>query len=463
MTVYGGVYHFDGVSSRGGSAIRDDVGYLCELIDISQGLSQYSDSLKLQRFNSVPNWPQGYYLTWSANGQSGSVTADQFNSLPSLGLLNLASWSRIKGDVSAEFTFRDDTCIQSECSDDSDCPDGEKCLDGDCVPCEKLVDGLGIVTLWGSTSSGEILTDGLSVDISSGIGSVILEQFAASSLRSGRIQIPNGMKGNLTIKAGIGLLGSDFGATVDLFSGSVDGFYQDFIFDSGKLPLTYSFNGRVVFEILNYDTLGDCADDVNDDTPDDPPDDKLPPGDDDLDDIIDDPGDEEDDSGGGGSEPPEPELCECEKYIGKQIARLSNSITSAGNVIKGQIYLSGESIRKEINQQTSISREFVLFSKNQLLSALIMIYFELRSMRVDLSSIRSDLEGIRGEVESLDDNIKKGLILPECGDESEKGFVKVFKEFSDDFMPVSVEVTEADVIVDDGNAEPEMICRKPRY
>jgi len=325
------------------------------------------------------------------------------------------------------------------CDENNPCPKGEKCVDGGCVPCEKLVDGIGIVTLWGVKSSdGSILTDGLSVDISSGVGSVLLEQFDPYLLRSGRIQILNGMKGHLTIKAGIGFLGSNFGTTIDLFSGSVDGFYQDFIFDSGKLPFLYFFTGHVFFEILNYDTLGDCADDVEDDTPDDPPDDQLPPDDDDLDDIIDDPGDEEDDSGGGGSEPPEPELCECEKYIGKQIARASNAITSAGNVIKGQIYLSGESIRKEINQQTSISREFVLFSKNQLLQALTMIYSELRSMRVDLSSIR-------GEVESLDDNIKKGLILPQCGSEPEKGIVQVFDEFSQKYEPVDVVVEESDV------------------
>ena len=85
-------------------------------------------------------------------------------------------------------------------------------------------------------------------------------------LTAGRIQIFNGMSGTLTIKAGIGVLGSNFGATVTLFSGSVSGHYQDFLFDSGNLPFGYSFNGSVRFEILNYDTLGDCADDDVDDT-----------------------------------------------------------------------------------------------------------------------------------------------------------------------------------------------------
>jgi len=143
--------------------------------------------------------------------------------------------------------------VPNDCSDDSDCEKGEKCVDGECVPCEKLVDGKGIVTLWGvpKVSDGTIMSDGLSVDISSGVGSVLLEQFDTCFLRSGRIQILNGMKGHLTIKAGIGFLGSNFGTTIDLFSGSVDGFYQDFIFDSGKLPFLYFFTGHVFFEILN--------------------------------------------------------------------------------------------------------------------------------------------------------------------------------------------------------------------
>ena len=53
-----------------------------------------------------------------------------------------------------------------DCSDDSDCEKGEKCVDGECVPCDKIVDGKGVVTLWAvKPIDGSILTDGLSVDI----------------------------------------------------------------------------------------------------------------------------------------------------------------------------------------------------------------------------------------------------------------------------------------------------------
>ena len=135
-----------------------------------------------------------------------------------------------------------------------------------------LVDGKGLVTLWGvKRSDGTVMSDALPVDISSGVSSVQLSNFDPLYLTAGRIQISNGMSGTLTVKAGIGLLGSDFGANVTLFSGAVSGHYQDFLFDDGNLSFGYSFNGKVTFEILNYDTLGDCADDDVDDTPDDPP------------------------------------------------------------------------------------------------------------------------------------------------------------------------------------------------
>ena len=107
----------------------------------------------------------------------------------------------------------------SSCSDHSDCEKGEKCVDGECVPCDKIVDGKGVVTLWAvKPIDGSILTDGLSVDISSGVASVVSDLLAPTV---GRIQIFNGMSGTLTVKAGIGILGSDFGANVTPFSGSI--------------------------------------------------------------------------------------------------------------------------------------------------------------------------------------------------------------------------------------------------
>ena len=81
-------------------------------------------------------------------------------------------------------------CFSPECDELNPCPDGEKCVDGECVPCEKLVDGKGIVTLWGvHRSDGTIMSDGLPVDISSGVATVQLSNFDPLYLTAGRIQL----------------------------------------------------------------------------------------------------------------------------------------------------------------------------------------------------------------------------------------------------------------------------------
>ena len=107
------------------------------------------------------------------------------------------------------------SAVAPDCSGDSDCADCEKCDDGECVPCDKCVDGKGLVTLWGvKTSDGTVMSDALPVYIASGVEWVQLSNFDSSFLTAGRIQIFNGMSGTLTVKAGIGILGSDFGASI---------------------------------------------------------------------------------------------------------------------------------------------------------------------------------------------------------------------------------------------------------
>ena len=75
--------------------------------------------------------------------------------------------------LQTSFTFA--VAPDSSCDDDSDCEKGEKCVNGECVPCDKTVDGKGIVTLWSvNPTNGSILSDGLDVDVSSGVASVQL-------------------------------------------------------------------------------------------------------------------------------------------------------------------------------------------------------------------------------------------------------------------------------------------------
>lgn len=337
----------------------------------------------------------------------------------------------------------------SGCSDNSDCDPCEKCVNGECVPCDKCVDGKGIVTLWGvKTSDGGILSDGLSVDISPGVASVHLSNFDASFLTAGRIQIFNGFSGTLTVKAGIGILGSDFGASVTVFSGSVSGHYQDFLFDSGNLPFGYSFNGKVTFEILNYDTLGDCADDTIDNTPDDAPID-----------IVD--GGEPQPPGGsgpgtvtppGGSntiikviviKPSPPDTgCECEKYLADALYynfdSLGNRLIDLTNSLDARLSEQNSLIHSLLSDQNRIL--FEQLSESNRLSYELSLFLA-RKLYPQILSVVSSLESIR-------DDIKKGLIEGDDGlidivktglQEGDKGLVDFVKDFTEQYEPVTIE------------------------
>lgn len=369
--------------------------------------------------------------------------------------------------TSGAFTTSHVSCGFS-CNDDSDCSKGEKCVDGECVPCEKLVDGKGLVTLWGVSrvSDGTIMSDGIPVDISSGVASVQLSNFPSEFLTAGRIQISNGMSGTLTVKAGIGLLASDFGANVTLFSGSVSGHYQDFLFDSGNLPFAYSWNGKITFEILNYDTLGDCADDDVDDTPDDPPID-----------VVD--GGEPQPPGGSGPgtvtppvgtntiikviviKPSPPDNgCECEKYLadalyynfdslGNRIIDFTNTFDSRfseqNSLLHSLLSDQNRILFEQLSESNRLSYELSLFFARKLYPQLVSAVSSLQALRDDVRLMRIELESIHDEVESIDDTLRKGLILPECASEPEKGLVEVFDEFSQKYEPVDVVVEESDV------------------
>ena len=359
------------------------------------------------------------------------------------------------------------TCVNcsSECDPDNPCPDGEKCVDGFCVPCEKLVDGKGVVTLWAvKPTDGSILSDGLDVDISSGVASVNTSLLAPTA---GRIQIFNGMSGVLTVKAGIGILGSDFGANITLFSGSVSGHYQDFIFDFGNIPFGYAFNGKVTFEILNYDTLGDCADDDVDDTPDDPPID-----------VVD--GGEPQPPGGSGPgtvtppggtntiikviviKPPPPETgCDCEKYLADALYynfdSLGNRLIDLTNSFDARLAEQNSLIHSLFSDHNRILFE-QLSESNRLAYELSL--FLARKFYPELLKISAAVDSLSSDVSIIKDSLRLSPCEPDYPDG--KTIAQIADDFEKHYYPATVEVLENDVVIDSGSDEPDIFCRKLR-
>ena len=393
-----------------------------------------------------------------------SISSEEINSLP----YGVSFFSITPYEVTSSTQWSISYSDASDCVDSSDCEKGEKCVDGECVPCEKLVDGKGIVTLWGvQMSDGTIRSDGLSVDISSGVTSVTLSNFDPSLLTAGRIQIFNGMSGTLTVKAGIGILGSDFGANVTLFSGSVSGHYQDFLFDDGNLPFGYSWNGKITFEILNYDTLGDCADDSVDDTPDDNPID-----------VVD--GGEPQPPGGSGPgtvtqpggtntiikviviKPSPPDNgCECEKYLadalyynfdslGNRLIDLTNSfdfrLSEQNSLIHSLFSDHNRILFEQFSESNRLSYELSLFLAKKFYPQLLKISAAVDSLSSDVSSIKDSLR-----LQPCEPDYPDGKTIAQIAD-----------DFEGHYYPATVEVLENDVVLDTGPDEPDIFCRKLR-
>ena len=369
-----------------------------------------------------------------------------------------------------------------DCNDDSDCEKGDKCVDGECVPCEKCVDGKGVVTLWGVSrvSDGTIMSDAFSVDISSGVASVQLSNFDPAYLTAGRIQIFNGFSGNLTIKAGIGILGSDFGATITTFSGSVSGHYQDFLFDDGNLSFGYSFNGKITFELLNYDTLGDCADDDVDDTPDDVPID-----------VVD--GGEPQPPGGsgpgpvtppGGSStiikvivikpnPPDAGTCECEKYLadalyynfdslGNRLIDFTNSfdarLSEQNSLIHSLFSDHNRILFEQFSESNRLSYELSLFLAKKFYPQLLKISAAVESLSSDVSIIKESIQSISDDMSDIRDSLRLASCEPDYPDG--KTITQIADEFVQKYEPVDVVVEESDVWQHSPDEAPRNYSRK---
>ena len=291
------------------------------------------------------------------------------------------------------------------------------------------------------------------------------------------------MSGTLTVKAGVGILGSDFGATITLFSGSVSGHYQDFVFDMDQLSIGYMFNGRVRFELLNYDTLGDCADADIDDTPDDPP----------IDTIID--GGEPTPPGGNGPgtvtpprgtntiikviviKPPEPkpETCDCEKYLadalyynfdslGNRLVDLTNSfdarLSEQNSLIHSLFSDHNRILFEQFSESNRLSYELSLFLARKLYPQLLKISSSIKALSSDVSIIKDSTQSMSDDLSDIRDSLR--LVPCEPDYPEGKTIAQIADDFEKNYYPPVVEVLENDVVVDTGSDEPDIFCRKLR-
>lgn len=440
MTTYGMMRYFDGSNLGNGVGVSDGSS-LCKLIHITQGSTLYSTKLKLQREGSVV-MPAGYSLTWAANGRSGLVTPEQFNALAAYAWLELATWSRVQGELNAEFTLRDSTCPSFDCNEDSDCAAGEKCLDGECVPCEKIVDGVGTLTLYGvDMQDGTLLADSFQGDWE---GSNTCEFYLPNGTPyAGVLVIPNGIQGNLKISAYYGIAGFSSWSKV-VFDGPVNQQKVEFNYPpAGDLPFGCLYSSKVLVEVTNYVGLGDCADDLVE--PEEPvapeppiieePETPVEP-------EPEDPIDKEEHEGEPEEpvkpdKPVEPENCDCENYIANSVQVGSDQIFDMLGSLKDSIDRLSNNLTKDvdrvalsINQAANVNNVALAAINSNLYNLLMFLseklYTEFVQFRVDFESFgKHDEKWISEYLKNISDDFKL--------------FKDKFQEFADSYEPVQIE------------------------
>ena len=154
--------------------------------------SSYTDYLMVEGYSADYGFRNPTKITLFSDipSENGTLTITHIESSETY-ILNVGDsvvFTRVGANYLNYLHFSFTFVVASDCDDDSDCEKGEKCVDGECVPCEKLVDGKGLVTLWGvpRVSDGTIMSDGLPVDISSGVATVQLSNFDVCWIKCGK-------------------------------------------------------------------------------------------------------------------------------------------------------------------------------------------------------------------------------------------------------------------------------------
>jgi len=345
--------------------------------------------------------------------------------------------------------------VFSECEDNADCPTGEKCVDGECVPCQKVVDGQGTLTLYGSHRvDGTLLAD----SYQGGWEGSNSHEFDLpnGTPYAGALVIPNGMQANLKISAYYGFFGASSWSKV-VFDGPVNKQKVEFNYPpAGDLPFGCLYSAKVLVEVTNYVGLGDCADDLVE--PEEPVAPEPP--------IIEEPEtpvepepenpiDKEVHEGEPEEpvkpdKPVEPENCDCENYIAKSVQVGSDQIFDMLGSLKDSIDRLSNNLTKDvdrvslsINQAANVNNAALSAINSNLYNLLMFLsekmYTEVVQLRLDLKENLSC--GDRGLACILEKAALKTVNHPVAG-EIEVGLVDSVVDFAGKNIQESVEEIE---------------------
>lgn len=371
------------------------------------------------------------------------------------GLLNpgqSSAWSTcISGPANMQFYVYE----AQGCTGNGDCEQGEKCVDGECVPCEKLVDGHGTLTLYGADSvDGTLLADSFQGEWD---GSNSHEFYLPNGTPyAGALVIPNGIQANLKISAFYGFFGAASWSKV-VFDGLVNQQKVEFNYPpAGDLPFGCLYSSKLLVEVTNFVSLGDCADDLVE--PEQPVAPEPP--------IIEEPEtptepepeepiDKEEHEGEPTEpekpdKPDEPQNCDCENYIANSVQVGSDQIFDILRSVKDSIDRLSNNLTKDVDR-VSLSINQAANVNNVALSAINtnlynLLMFVSEKLYTELVQFREDFRenlscGDRGIACIIEKATLKTVNHPVAG-EIEVGLVDSVFNFAGKNIQESVEEIE---------------------
>lgn len=357
-----------------------------------------------------------------------------------------------------------------ECTSNNDCEKGEKCSGGECVPCVKLVDGIGQVIAYLSDNSGVITNIPFGSDLK--LGSQVFE--TSGSVKAIRVTSPNGGAGEqVTFYSEYGFLGSQgvgaYWANVGTFSMS-DGvqFLDCEVVVSA--PIGYLSTGRIRVDSTGGD-YGACADAIIPveppalpipSEPSEPPDEPLPPEPPLPPVPPDEPVPPVPPLPPVPPEPPPPEeTCLCETWLGTHLGGvltyIGSCLTSGFQYVVSGLFSGFQSVCTRL---FAIVNQVYELQKN-LVTGLYGIEKELRIQNensVKLSKWLSDK--FEPKIDTMNEQFKKAFILPECSPEPEFGIIEIIEKARNEYQPVLVEVLENEIIINNGDNDEDVFSRR---
>lgn len=382
--------------------------------------------------NGQPNWvenPQGKQFTLTPGDQTVYTLAELAEPYPFTDLVY------VYVDVAAG--------ADEECQSNEDCEQGEKCEDGECVPCDKIVDGRGTLTLYGThNTNGTFMTDAHQREW---VGSNSHEFYMeGGSPYAGVLVIPNGIQAHLKIHVFYGFTGGSIWSKI-AFEGDVNQQKIEFNYPpAGNLPFGCLYSSKVLVEVTNYTNLGDCADDLpepEEPVKPEPPEGgepETPPEPEEEDPIDKEEHEGEEEKPVKPDKPDEPQNCDCENYIANSVQVGSDQIFDMLGSLKDSIDRLSNNLTKDIDR-VSLSINQAANLNNLALSAINtnlynLLMFLSDKMYKEFVEFRKDFKNFGFYDETwISEILHQALIHPSPDDPPSKGSVEYFKKLSEDF------------------------------